>query len=150
MAALEAFSAPYVDDRPPDVRVDERRVPGPHGDVPVRIYSPRDGTPSGAGVVWMHGGAFVAGDLDMPEADALARELCARAGAVVVSVDYRLATGGGRFPGPHDDVVAAWRWTAEHAAELGIDPARLAIGGASAGGNLAAGAALRLRDEGGP
>jgi acetyl esterase len=71
-----------------------------------------------------------------------------RAGAVVVSVDYRLAVGGVRFPVPHDDVVAAWRWVAAQASRLGVDPARLCLGGASAGGNLAAGAALRVREDG--
>jgi alpha-L-rhamnosidase len=140
---LEAFSAPYAEYTAPEVDVVARRVPGPHGDIPVRVYTPEQ--PSGAGLVWLHGGAFMMGDLDMPEADSVARELCARTGAVIASVDYRLARDGVHFPVPHDDVVAAYRWAA---AELGVE--RLALGGASAGGNLAAGAALRLRDEGDP
>ncbi|MDQ0577669.1 alpha/beta hydrolase [Agromyces albus] len=98
------------------------------------------------GLVWAHGGGFAGGDLDMPEADWVSRSLAER-GVTVVSVDYRLAGDGCRYPVPSDDVLAAWRWTVEHVDELGIDPERLAIGGASAGANLAAGAVLRLLGE---
>jgi acetyl esterase/lipase len=144
----------------PDVRVSSETVPGPHGPVPVRIYDAEPagdvaagGGPAGPrpGLVWMHGGAFIAGDLDMPEADWTARELARRAGAVVVSVDYRLCHDGVHYPVPHDDVTAAVRWVRDNAPSLGIDPERVAVGGASAGANLAAGAALKLRDaEGRP
>lgn len=144
---LSEFLAPIGPYQPPETTVHEQMIPGPHGDVPVRIYQPPTHRPSGAGLVWMHGGGFRGGDLDMPEADVLARELCARAGVTTVSVDYRLAVEGVHFPVPHDDVVAAWCWAAEACQRLGIDPGRLALGGASAGGNLAAGAVLRLRDE---
>jgi acetyl esterase len=89
----------------------------------------------------------VIGDLDT--ADGMARTLCNRSGAVVVSVDYRLAPEH-RFPAAADDCLAATRWVAEHSAELDVDPSRLAVGGDSAGGNLAAVVALRCRDEGGP
>lgn len=124
-------------------------VSGPHGDVPVRIYPPqRPGAEPGPGLVWMHGGAFVVGDLDSPDAHDLAVGLLARTPVVVVTVRYHLAVGGVHFPVPHDDVVAAYRWVREHASDLGIDPARLAVGGASAGASLAAGLALRQRDEG--
>ena len=98
-------------------------------------------------LVWVHGGAFLGGDLDMLEADGVAREICARAGAVVVSVDYRLCHGGVTYPVPHDDVVAAVRWVRDYAGRLGVDADRISVGGASAGGNLAAGATLRLRDD---
>ena len=136
--------------RAPEVAVREDTAPGPHGPVPVRIYAPTDRAPSGApGLVWLHGGGFLGGDLDMHEADWTAREVCARAGAVVVSVDYRLAVGGVCYPVPHDDAVAAVAWVRDSAAELGIDVDRLAIGGASAGGNLTAGAVLKLRDRDG-
>ncbi|WP_137845469.1 alpha/beta hydrolase fold domain-containing protein [Microbacterium sp. 2FI] len=123
----------------------------------VRVYPAR--APHGAGLVWAHGGAFAFGDLDMPEADAVARALAAR-GTTVVSVDYRLAPvpaewdadGGARaghhYPAGSDDVLAAWSWTLENADRLRIDTGRLAIGGASAGGNLAAGAVLRLSGAG--
>jgi len=99
-------------------------------------------------LVWAHGGGFVAGDLDMPEADWVARSLAAR-GIAVISVDYRLvaADGSGRYPAGSDDVLAAWHWTLEHADELGIDPGRVTIGGASAGANLVAGAVLRMLGE---
>jgi acetyl esterase/lipase len=95
----------------------------------------------------VHGGAFLGGDLDMREADGVAREICARAGAVVVSVEYRLCHGGVTYPVPHDDVVAAVRWVRDSATTLGIDADRISVGGASAGANLAAGATLRLRDD---
>lgn len=157
--------------QPPPCAVHDTTAPGPHGAVPLRVYSPPQADATGPGhhpdshtglrpgLVWLHGGAFVGGSLDMPESDGVARELVHRAGAVVVAVDYRLVGGGGfapkdpgtrltdHFPVPHDDVVAAWRWTVQHAPELGVDPARLALGGASAGGNLAVGAALHLRDD---
>ena len=86
------------------------------------------------------------GDLEMPEADVVAREVAERADAVVVSVDYRLCNGGVHFPVPHDDVHAAFVWAAGNT-ELLPSGAPWAIGGASAGGNLAAGVAQRLRDE---
>jgi acetyl esterase len=95
----------------------------------------------------VHGGAFLGGDLDMVEADGVAREICARAGAVVVSVDYRLCHGGITYPVPHDDVVAAIRWVRDRAGDLGVDAGRISVGGASAGANLSAGAVLRLRDD---
>lgn len=119
-------------------------APGPHGDVPVRVYRPA--APSGEGLVWCHGGGFVMGDLDIPEADRVSRELAA-CGITVVSVDYRLAVGGVLFPVPGDDVDAAWRWTLAQD-DLGVDPGRWHLGGASAGGNLAAAQTQRSRDTG--
>jgi acetyl esterase/lipase len=139
----DAAPAPDV-----DVRIDV--APGPHGYVPVRIYTPSASVDTGRpALVWMHGGAFLGGDLDMVEADGVAREICARAGAVVVSVDYGLCHDGVTYPVPHDDVVAAIRWVRSGAAELGADDSRISVGGASAGANLAAGATLRLRDDDG-
>jgi len=135
---------------PPAVHTRSQSAPGPHGPVPVRIYSPSAEVPVGAPcLVWLHGGGFIGGDLDMHEADWTAREVCVAAGAVVVSVDYRLAVGGVCYPVPHDDTVAAVTWVRDRAEELGVDPARITIGGASAGGNLTAGAAVRLRDRDG-
>lgn len=133
---------------PPEADVREEMVAGPHGPVRVRIYTPLDDSAGDRpGLVWVHGGGFRMGSVDDVGADGTSRELCARAEAVVVSVDYRLAVDGVCYPVPHDDVVAALRWTREHAGELGIDPRRISVGGDSAGGNLSAGAVLRLRDD---
>ncbi|BBC31134.1 Hydrolase, alpha/beta domain protein [Streptomyces graminofaciens] len=126
----------------PDVVVENRETAGPHGAVPVRTYTPR--CPASTAVLWVHGGGFLGGDLDMPEAHVVAAELAARAEAVVVSVDYRLATDGVQYPVPLDDVCAAWRWLRT---ELAGDVERVALGGASAGAALALAAALRDRDE---
>jgi acetyl esterase/lipase len=142
MSMTDAPAPPAADTRPAE-------APGPHGPVPVRVYSPVGGGSDLPCLVWLHGGAFRMGDLDMPEADWTARQICERANAVVVSVDYRLCNGGVTYPVPHDDSVAAVRWVRDNAASLGIDPARISVGGASAGGNLATGATLKLRDADG-
>jgi acetyl esterase/lipase len=133
----------------PEVGTREDTAPGPHGPVPVRIYEPAVDGADRPCLVWLHGGGFLGGDLDLREADWTAREICARAGAVVVSVDYRLAVDGVCYPVPHDDTVAAITWVRDNAATLGVDPARIAVGGASAGANLTAGAVLKLRDRDG-
>lgn len=109
----------------------------------VRVYPASPG--DGSGLLWMHGGGFAAGDLDMPEADHVARTLAA-GGTTVVSVDYRLVGEGCRYPAPSDDVLAAWDWMLARRSDLGVT--RTAIGGASAGGNLAAGAVLRMLADG--
>ncbi|MDE1948583.1 MAG: alpha/beta hydrolase [Burkholderiales bacterium] len=126
--------------------IEERLVPGPTAPIRIRIYRP-DELPGHALTLFFHGGGFVVCSLDSH--DDLCRQLCRRSGSVVVSVDYRLAPEH-RFPAAPDDCLAATRWAVEHAAEFGADPARLALAGDSAGGNLAAVTALRLRDEGGP
>ncbi len=125
-------------------RVEDRVVPGPAGDVPVRVYTPTD-DPDPALIAFFHGGGWVLSGVDGH--DSLARRIAARTGAVVVSVDYRLAPEH-PFPAPHDDCWAVTTWLAGHGREVGGDPARLAVAGDSAGGNLAAGVALRARDEG--
>lgn len=155
---LEAFSSGTEPYHAPDVQVRTVEVPGPNGPVPVRVYGgpasnsygARSGTADGGApaLVWMHGGGFAAGGLDMREADQLAREVAVRSGGLILSVGYRLARDGIHFPVPHEDVLAAWLWTVEHARELGADPLKLCLGGASAGGNLAVGAALYLKDAG--
>jgi len=147
---LEAFSGGSVPYQAPDVRFREAEARGPNGAVPLRIYGGGQGRADAPALVWMHGGGFAGGGPGMREADQLARELAARSGGVVVSVDYRLARDGVHFPVPHEDVLAAWLWTVEHAGELGADAGRVCLGGASAGGNLAVGAALYLKDAGLP
>jgi acetyl esterase len=144
MQRIFAFGAPVGDYVVPDVSVHNEHIDGPHGAIPVRVYEPKTEALEG-GIVWLHGGAFVAGDLDMPEADVVSRELCARLSMKVVSVDYRLAINGIKFPIPHDDVVAAF----VHFATTSTSPDQWFLGGASAGGNLTAGAALHLRDNNG-
>ena len=148
-ARLDEFMSITDAPAPPAVDVRDDAAPGPHGPVPVRVYTPIVGGTDLPCLVWLHGGAFRMGDLNMPEADWTAREICERAGAVVVSVDYRLCVGGVTYPVPHEDTVAAIRWVRDAAASLGVDPARISVGGASAGGNLAAGATLRVRDDDG-
>jgi acetyl esterase len=148
-ARLDAFMSITDAPGPPAVDVRTAEAPGPHGPVPVRLYSPGLDGDDRPCLVWLHGGAFRMGDLDMPEADWTARQICERAGAVVVSVDYRLCIGGVTYPVPHDDAVAAIRWVRDNAGSLGIDAELISVGGASAGGNLATGGALRLRDADG-
>lgn len=119
--------------------VEDRTITGPGGDLPLRTYRPRvsanrSGSRAGA-LVWFHGGGWVIGDLDTH--DNICRSLANAAGIVVISVDYRLAPEH-PFPAALDDAWTAVRWVAENAIELGIDPERLAVGGDSAGGNLAA------------
>jgi len=122
-----------------------RTIPGPGGAMAVRIYRPMDALP--ATLVYFHGGGWVLGSLD--GADGSCRMLANRARVVVISVAYRLAPET-KFPGPVEDAYAAVVWVAGQASELGIDRARIAVGGSSAGGNLAAAAALVARDRGGP
>jgi acetyl esterase len=126
--------------------VTEHSVAGPGGDLRLRIYRPVGQGPFPL-LAFFHGSGFVLCSLDTH--DGMCRNLCAGAGCVVVSVDYRLAPEH-KFPAGLDDCVFATRWIPEHAAELEGDVGRLAVAGDSAGGNLAAAAALRIRDEGGP
>lgn len=121
---------------------------GPAGSVRVRLYRPfRANATAAPALVYFHGGGWVVGDLDSH--DHLCRQLAGKSGVVVIAVDYRLAPEH-KFPAAVEDTQAALRWVAEHAGELRLDATRLAVGGDSAGGNLAAVAALALRDAGGP
>ena len=130
----------------PDVKgmqIEDRTVPG-NPDVPVRIYRPLQA--QGA-ILWLHGGGFVMGGLDIEHPWAV--RIADGSGAVVVSVGYRLAPEH-RFPAALDDAYVALIWTVEHAAELGIDPQHIAVGGHAAGAGLATAVALRARDQQGP
>jgi acetyl esterase len=122
-----------------------RTIPGPGGPMAVRIYRPLDTTR--AALVYFHGGGWVIGSLE--GADDSCRILANRGRVVVISVGYRLAPET-KFPGPVEDAYAAVRWTVDNATELGIEASRVAVGGSSAGGNLAAAGALVARDRGGP
>ncbi len=117
-------------------RVEDQAIPGPRGPIPIRIYWP-DAEPgrSRAVLVYFHGGGWVHGDLDTH--DPICRYLAAGADLIVVAVDYRLAPEH-KFPAGLEDAMAATHWVADHAGELGADPARLAVGGDSAGGNFTA------------
>jgi acetyl esterase len=137
---------PIVGTGEPVAKVEDTTIPGPAGDVAVRIYWAT--TDPGAPVIaFFHGGGFVIGNCDTH--DGVARGLANRTGAVVMSVDYRLAPED-PFPGPLDDCYAATEWLAANATSLGGDGSRLAVAGDSAGGNLAAAVALAARDRGGP
>ncbi|WP_374100721.1 alpha/beta hydrolase [Naasia sp. SYSU D00057] len=140
------------------LEVVDRELDGPHGPLRVRTYVQADNPPL-AGFVWVHGGAFAFGDLDMPEADWVARRIAA-SGIPVVSVDYQLAGTSGfpadagvepkdgvLFPVASEEVSFAFEWAAR-SGEFGVPEGSWSLGGASAGANLSAGAALRLRDEG--
>jgi acetyl esterase len=127
-------------------RVDDRRVPGPGGPIPVRIYTP-EGRPPWPVLVYFHGGGWVVGDLETH--DGIARALANGAGCLVVLVDYRRAPEH-KFPAAAEDAYAVVKWVAERGLNGRSDPGRIAVGGDSAGGNLAAVAALMARDRGGP
>ena len=142
---------------PQDVaEVRELKAEGPHGSIPMRLYRPHvadeksaSGSASASAsalpiLVYYHGGGWVIGDLDTH--DTLCREIANASGVAVVSIDYRLGPEH-RFPAAYDDAHAATRWVHTHAHELGLDPKRIAVGGDSAGGNLAAVVALAARDR---
>jgi acetyl esterase len=133
---------------PPAVaEVRELQASGPPGPIPLRLYRPMGATPGAVlpVLVFFHGGGWVIGDLDTH--DTLCRELANGAGFAVVAVDYRVGPEH-RFPAAVDDALAATRWVGAHAAEWRLDATRLAVGGDSAGGNLAAVVSIATRDAG--
>jgi acetyl esterase/lipase len=136
MAMLEGEPAEVA--RVEDVTID--------GNISARVYAAREGT-SLPILVWYHGGGFVIGDLET--ADRTCRKLAVGTGALVVSIDYRLAPED-PFPAGADDCFTALRWVVDHAADIGGDASRIAVGGDSAGGNMAAVTAMQARDEGVP
>jgi acetyl esterase len=141
-AAMSAMAA--IGGEPEEkAATEDRAIPGPSGDIPVRIYRP-GGEARLPAIVFFHGGGFVIGDIGTH--DGMCHQLATRVPAVVVSVDYRLAPEH-RFPAAVDDCFAATEWVSAHAGELGADARRLAVAGDSAGGNLSAVVALRARDS---
>jgi acetyl esterase len=126
--------------------VQNRSIPGPAGSIALRVYRPVKKTPLPA-LIFFHGGGFVICSLDTH--DRLCRSLANASGCAIISVDYRLAPEH-KYPAAVDDAYAATLYVAEHAAEFGVDPNRIAVGGDSAGGNLAAAVSLLSRDRGGP
>ncbi len=136
-----AAAAPATDTA--GLEIEDRTVPG-EPDVPTRIYRPQR---AHGALVWLHGGGFVMGDLETEHPWAV--RLAQAAGAVVISVGYRRAPEH-RFPAAFDDACTVMAWAADHAAELGVEPDRVAIGGHAAGAGLAAAVALRARDQQGP
>lgn len=145
---MEKMSKTRDADRTEVGSTEERTVPGPAGEIPVRIYRSPHGSPGPQpALMFFHGGGHVVGSLDSH--DLVARNMCVAADCTVVSVDYRMGPED-PFPAAPDDCYAATRWVSENAASLDIDPARLAVGGDSAGGNLAAVVALMARDADGP
>lgn len=145
-ALLGAMPAP---DLPPEVAVADHAVPGIDGDpdVTVRTYTPDGLSASEPGVLWIHGGGMVLGEVAMDDFNCAAMALAH--GVCVASVDYRLAPEH-PYPAPLHDCFAALQWFASGGSGADVDPARIVIGGASAGGGLAAGVALMARDRGGP
>lgn len=148
-ASREHFARVAARPTPPQtgVAVEHATVPSliDHHAIPVRIYRPDEA--SGRGLVYIHGGAFVLGDLELE--DESCHAWAAAAQCVVVAVDYRLAPEV-RYPVPLEDCYSALRWAVDNAEQLAVDPRRVGVGGCSAGGALAAGLALLARDRGGP
>ena len=152
VAAREQYlstRAPAQGPLPQGVTVTNRTIPGPAGPMAVRLYRPDSAAAEAKlpALVFAHGGGWVFGNLDSH--DVLCAQLAIGAGIAVFAIDYRLAPET-RFPGAFDDVVAGLKWVAANGASVGIDGSKLAIGGDSAGGNLAAAVALWARDNGGP
>src|SRR5687767_2349566 len=128
-------------------RIEDLKIPGPAGEIPARLYAPSAGGAPLPVVTYFHGGGWVQGDLETHHG--LCARLAKHADALVVAVDYRLAPEH-RFPAPVEDCLAAYRWVRAHAREVGGDPARVAVAGDSAGGNLSAVVSQLAASAGGP
>lgn len=129
---------------PKDVATRDLQIDGAAGKIGARLYTPAGAPATTPGLVYFHGGGFVIGDLETH--DGHCRRLAAYSGFRVLAVDYRLAPEH-PFPAGHDDAVAATKWAIDHAAEIGFDPKRVAVGGCSAGGNLAASVCIDLKND---
>lgn len=142
-----AGTSAFAPETPPLEKVEDLSFPGPAGDVPLRLYRPQGAEDPAPLLVFFHGGGWVFGDMDTH--DHVCRALAHEATCLILSVDYRLSPPD-KFPAAVEDCVAATAWAHAHAADLGADPARIAVGGDSAGGNLAAVVAQQARDAGAP
>ena len=145
-AKLRALIEANLISPPAIYRVEDRHIAGADGQIAARVYTPEGSPPMGV-LVYFHGGGWVLGDLESH--DHVCRALANGAGCVVVSIDYRLAPEH-VFPAGAEDCYAATKWVSENAAALGADASRMAVGGDSAGGNLAAVVSMMARDRGGP
>src|SRR5689334_6331464 len=143
-AATDRIGAFLGEGSVPLQRERDLRLPGPHGQVPCRLYLP-DNAERPPLLVYAHGGGFMQGSL--PSWDAMLRELVRQSGVAALSVDYKLSPEA-KFPVAYEEMVAVTRLAAREGAGFGIDPTRLAVGGDSAGGNLALATALTMRDAG--
>jgi acetyl esterase len=144
--AIDVMFAAFRGDPAEVGRVEDRKLPGPAGEVPVRIYSPPGRGPFGV-LIFFHGGGWVIGNIGTH--DSLCRDLTKQANIVTISVEYRLAPEH-KFPAGPEDCYAVTKWVGANTALLSVDPDKLAVGGDSAGGNLAAAVTLMARDRGGP
>lgn len=129
---------------PKDVMATDLKVDGAAGPIGARLYTPAGAGKTTPGLVYFHGGGFAIGDLETH--DGHCRRLAAYSGYRVLAIDYRLAPEH-PFPAGHDDCLAATKWAFDHAAEIGFDPERIAVGGCSAGGNLAASISIDLKND---
>ncbi len=146
-ASKNTFAAMKMQMPPvPGIVAEDRKIPGPESapDITVRIYRPKKAAGLLPALLWIHGGGYMLGDID--QEDFTAKQFTLAGKCVVVSVEYRLAPEN-PYPAPLEDCYAALKWLANHTEELKIDKSRIAIGGASAGGGLAAGLALLARDR---
>ncbi|MEY4424850.1 MAG: hypothetical protein RJB56_477 [Actinomycetota bacterium] len=152
MTIPQAFQAIAKEDvpypLPQGVTTEERSIPGRHGEIPVRIYRFENLQANAPALVWFHGGGFVSGSIDQKEAHVVSAELAKLANCLVMSVDYRLVTKDQKFPIPLEDGFDASQWLFENAQALGIDERKIFVGGASAGGSLAATVCLKAREVG--
>ncbi|MCG8544204.1 MAG: alpha/beta hydrolase, partial [Alphaproteobacteria bacterium] len=146
-AGWDAYAERLRQPHPADMAVEDRSVAGKGGAIPIRVYRPAAAAATAPCILYFHGGGFMKGNLD--SSDAVAWGLAEETGAVVVSVDYRLAPEN-PYPAAFDDCYAVLTHVADNAAQYGVDPARIAVSGDSAGGNLAAAVSLAARDRGGP
>lgn len=152
-ARVIAFDAPVEPVELPDVPTVDLVAPGPRGNIPVRLYTPEnlveaDENGLRPAFLWIHGGAFIMGDLDMGESHYTACRVAAGTGIPVITVDYRLCNDGAHHPVPHDDCWAVYQWIRSSGHGIPTDPERVAVGGGSAGAALAGTVGVRGRDEG--